>query len=447
MSFRIFASSLIAASLWACGPAAKPKAFATDVGTPVGAPATATIGAAGGSLSSPDSRLQVTIPAGALTADTAIAIQPITDRAPGGRGNAYRLTPDGQSFAKPVSFAFQYGEPDLANTAVEALGAAWQSSDGLWHWVPSPAVDASAKTVTVTADHFTDYAPVTAFGLRPASPMVDTGKTLKVTGFYCYLGVSAAPGDKDLGDLPGIDCGAGLNPNDLEPVVGPITDWTVDGVAGGTPASGTVSGTSLTATYTAPTTRPSAAVTLGGKMRYGGAGSVEVHSRLGVGFGMGRYAATVSASGTWVYSYTTYTVAASVSVTLVLGDANDHGAAYPGVTTAAAISSAKFSDFTRDCTFKTLSGEGGMGLNVHFDAQTWEAIGVIRGTGTAGCVVRATGLPDPDTTEYFEVQLGTCTPLPTYQDLGHFGGACDFHYPSWNTGSTVHLTYDFVGSF
>lgn len=65
------------------------------VGTATGAPASKTIGAEGGSLSSTDGRITVTIPAGALANDTQIAIQPISNTASGGLGAAYRLSPAG----------------------------------------------------------------------------------------------------------------------------------------------------------------------------------------------------------------------------------------------------------------------------------------------------------------------------------------------------------------
>jgi hypothetical protein len=56
------------------------------------------IGAAVGVVTSADGLATVTIPSGALAGDTHIGIQPDTNTAAGGRGVAYRLTPDGQRF-------------------------------------------------------------------------------------------------------------------------------------------------------------------------------------------------------------------------------------------------------------------------------------------------------------------------------------------------------------
>src|SRR5204863_9094362 len=51
----------------------------SPVGVPAGDVVSASLGAAGGTASSADGRISVTIPAGALSADTPIGIQPITN--------------------------------------------------------------------------------------------------------------------------------------------------------------------------------------------------------------------------------------------------------------------------------------------------------------------------------------------------------------------------------
>ena len=89
----------------------------TEIGAPMGAPVTATIGAAGGTLVSPDGVLSLEIPAGALAADTAVGIQPIAHLAPGGVGAGYELTPEGTTFAKPVTLRFKYTEQTTAGSA------------------------------------------------------------------------------------------------------------------------------------------------------------------------------------------------------------------------------------------------------------------------------------------------------------------------------------------
>ena len=74
----------------------------TDVGTPTGPATMKSIGPAGGSISSPDGRITVNVPPNDVPGDVQFSIQPITNQAQGGLGNAYRLEPNGQKFTTPV---------------------------------------------------------------------------------------------------------------------------------------------------------------------------------------------------------------------------------------------------------------------------------------------------------------------------------------------------------
>ena len=58
----------------------------TAVGTPMGVSNSATIDATGGTIFSADGRLEIIIPANALSASTTISIQPITNTIPQGCG-------------------------------------------------------------------------------------------------------------------------------------------------------------------------------------------------------------------------------------------------------------------------------------------------------------------------------------------------------------------------
>ena len=164
-----------------CAPA-RPPGIVTAVGVATGGAASATIGAAGGSVSSPDGKLVLTIPAGALAADTLIGIQPLTNQAPGKIGAAYRLTPDGQTFLQPVTLRFTYTDNDLLGTAAEFLGAAFQTADGHWQWLGAATVDTTAKTVSVGSTHFTDISLVKGLQIRPASATVPVNGTVAFAG-------------------------------------------------------------------------------------------------------------------------------------------------------------------------------------------------------------------------------------------------------------------------
>ena len=69
----------------------------TMVGIPIGIPVTKTIGPAGGAISIAG-EVELIIPVGALSSDTEISIQPLTNNAPNGNGNAYRFGPEGTKF-------------------------------------------------------------------------------------------------------------------------------------------------------------------------------------------------------------------------------------------------------------------------------------------------------------------------------------------------------------
>ncbi len=227
-------------------PPAAVTPAATAVGTPIGSAATATLGAAGGTLSSPDGKVALRVPAGALAADTVIRIQPITNHAHGGKGNAYRFTPDGQTFQTPITLRFTYTDADLEGTVAQALGAAYQSEDRYWHWARNPVLDAASKTVTVSTTHFTDVAAVAGFNLRPASATVKVGGTVALKVKFCYpaamLDIEAVP------LAVGLECFDPRAPDALAPANG-VSQWAVSG-------PGSVSGGSFSATYTAPATKP-----------------------------------------------------------------------------------------------------------------------------------------------------------------------------------------------
>ena len=214
---------------------------------------TTTIGAGGGGLSVPGAKIALTIPAGALAADTVIGIQPFTNTAPGKSGAAYRLTPEGQTFLKPITLTFTYTDDDLLGTSADFLGAAFQTAAGHWQWLGDPTVDSAAKTMSVTLDHFTVIAQVAEYQITPGSKTVKTKGTVGLTVRKCYesllVGLS--------GQAPiGSDCD-GNTATQQDPTVS-VNEWSVNGVLGGSGVTGTVRGSGAAATYTAPATKPKA---------------------------------------------------------------------------------------------------------------------------------------------------------------------------------------------
>jgi len=223
----------------------------TAVGTPDGQPTSANIGVAGGTVTTPDGKTRLTIPPGALGAVTTITLQPITNNAHGGLGKAYRLTPEGQTFAIPVQLTFSYTEEELQGSAAGAQGIAFQRSDGLWQWVKNPVVDTTAKTVTVQTTHFSDWSRVEGYQILPHEATVGVGETVSLKVVTCYLNVPQG----ELVVPLGYDC-EGANP-----LLASADAWAVNGVPGGKPATGTIASApgSNMATFAAPATKPNPA--------------------------------------------------------------------------------------------------------------------------------------------------------------------------------------------
>ncbi len=121
----------------------------------VGPPVRLTVGPSGGSLTSADGVLTITVPAGALSAPVDLTIQQIVNSAPVGQGNAYELGPAGQAFAAPILLAFR-------NTTALPNGQLWLSylinqtgqNQGLWIRAASVAVDGTANTLSTAVSDF-----------------------------------------------------------------------------------------------------------------------------------------------------------------------------------------------------------------------------------------------------------------------------------------------------
>jgi len=158
----------------------------TGTGTPTGQAVTKTIDAGGGQISSADGAVQVIIPAGALSTARQASIQPITNQLPSGIGSAFRLTPHGEQFSKPVSIVFTYKDADLLNTLPEFLDIAFQDEKGTWQAMKNSTVDKVKKKITVTTTHFSDWGYFKSLNLDPSEATVEQSGSvnLKVTTLF-----------------------------------------------------------------------------------------------------------------------------------------------------------------------------------------------------------------------------------------------------------------------
>src|SRR4051812_25330174 len=102
----------------------------------------------GGSLVSADGKLELKIPEGALSKKTTISIQPVTNVAPNGNGEAYRLEPSGIKFEKPLQIIFHYDEDESKDSAQLMMGICMQDNTGQWYGLKKFTLDTLAKTIS-----------------------------------------------------------------------------------------------------------------------------------------------------------------------------------------------------------------------------------------------------------------------------------------------------------
>ena len=225
----------------------------TPVGIPVGNLVSQTIGPAGGSLVSDDSVVELKIPAGALSENTDISIQSVTDEAPGGIGLSYQLGPDGTKFSVPVTLIFHYTDDQIGSDPF-LLFVAYQDSNNIWMAdLKYRDVDTLAKTVSLGILHFSIW----TLGESGLSVLHPTLLANEQTDIFAYKVISTNQPDMP-NNVP--------NSDDLPflPIPGPmqiendkVTNWAVDGKYGGSSDRGTIApGNGSLVTYTAPASIP-----------------------------------------------------------------------------------------------------------------------------------------------------------------------------------------------
>ena len=254
--YAVFSLALFALTACPSAPTQppKPQPTPTPVGTPVGAVSSKTIGVTGGMLSSSDGVIKLEIPAGAFLSDQNVGIQEITNNAPGRAGKAYRLTPEGTVFSKPVKLRFAYRNDEIVGSAPQLLSVAFQDSGGVWRMYRKPKLDLATKTITVETTHFSDWSKVEGSQLLPNTTKVKVGQSLQLKIVHC---ANYDNPDDIFIPLPGgetNECGYNIANFSAK-------NWSVDAKTGGNSSVGTVSATGTkadgTATYTAPATKPS----------------------------------------------------------------------------------------------------------------------------------------------------------------------------------------------
>ncbi|MEN6321688.1 MAG: hypothetical protein ABFD82_23440 [Syntrophaceae bacterium] len=224
------------------------EVLVTDPGTPLAGRTAITknIDAAGGSLTSDDGLLQVDVPAGAVSASTEFSITPVTNPASNSIVT-YELKPEGVNFAKKVKLTISAPNAGVTRTGLKWIGIAYRKTDGSWEWV-SVTRDTVNKTVSAEVDHFCQTSQLEGVQLVPLSGSVQIKKTLQLQV------MTSLPLEESNDPLASLTPVYKLRPIQTSEFL--LTNWSVNGTAGGNSTYGTVAGGDTSAVFTAPGDRP-----------------------------------------------------------------------------------------------------------------------------------------------------------------------------------------------
>jgi hypothetical protein len=218
-------------------PLVDEKPTPTAIGTAIGTGVTKTMGPGGGTLLSADGLVELVFPSGALAESTDISIQAIVNNAPNGRGNAYRLQPEGIKFLQPVTLRFHYTADDILETLADLMSIAFQDSAGIWYRIDHVTNDTANKVISASIKHFSDWSRFDVMLISPFNTSVRVDKSVDLTVIY-------------------ID--AGTDPDELAPLFkksSPVK-WSANGIPNGNASVGTIGDGSISVSYKAPSKIP-----------------------------------------------------------------------------------------------------------------------------------------------------------------------------------------------
>ena len=221
-----------------------PKVTAT--GIPTGPMVSKFIPSGGGSIATADGRVELIFPNGSLASGDTITIQNITNNGPGGMGDAYRFLPEGLKFANPITIKFNYADSDVNGTIPQLLEIGYQDSTGVWNEVSNSTVDTTAKTLSATITHFSDWYYFPDLTIAAFSGDEVDG-TLRITKKESYVATYTNIFRNQIGKATPVD---GSN----------IKEWDVNNIRNGNTVFGSTVPFSLLpaagVTYTAPAQVP-----------------------------------------------------------------------------------------------------------------------------------------------------------------------------------------------
>lgn len=166
-----------------------------------GLPAGDIIGTGGGSLTAASGQVALSFPAGAVTSEITVTVQPASG-APNDTGmmseRCYDFGPDGTTFAQPVALTIHYDPEMLPNDVAESELQLCKAVAGGWLPLTGSTVDTGAHTVTGELTGFSVYGigkpvttPATSIQISPESVDLDAFAQQQFTADLSGL----APGD------------------------------------------------------------------------------------------------------------------------------------------------------------------------------------------------------------------------------------------------------------
>ncbi len=181
------------------------------------------------------------VPAGAFTSDQQISIQEISNNCPGSHGVAYRILPEGVTFAKPVTLQFRFNMTDSVKMEPSLMTAAYQNKQGVWMAMPGAEINAEGRYFTVNTTHFSDWTVVSGVKMTANPGIVSPGGKTRMVVYYAED--LLAPLVKEEFPIPGF----------IEMPASDVRNWRV------TNGLGSIQPDGGKATYTAPAYQPTEA--------------------------------------------------------------------------------------------------------------------------------------------------------------------------------------------
>jgi hypothetical protein len=120
----------------------------TPIGQPAGPAVTQTVGPAGGTVTSADGKLTLTLPAGAVTKQTPITVQPVENKAPNGTGTAYTFGGTEITVSEPIMVTYHYDETEFSGATKGNVALARQNAQGVWGTNQLVTIDPAQRTLT-----------------------------------------------------------------------------------------------------------------------------------------------------------------------------------------------------------------------------------------------------------------------------------------------------------